>query len=318
VSAGKTVSWRQISPAPLVILDGPESYLAQRALGLLKTGLRNLHPDLEISELAESGYQAGELLSYAAPSLFAAPRLIISNSVSAELLADLDSYMNLAVEDCTVVVRAPNAVGQNGKLRTQFGKRALTVSTPELKKDAERADFVKQEFAERSITIDQPAIRALMQAFATDLGELGAACDQLAAASSGRVGLTDVEQAFQGRVETNAFKIADAALNGDAAEAVRLYRHGFSTGVDNIALAAALTMRIRLLAKLFNDPASNAASLGVAPWQLDKARRELRRFTEQSLIDLVELAAQTDAELKGLAKDPSFAMERFILAIAGK
>lgn len=318
MSQGKTVVWNQISNAPLVLVLGSESYLASRAISQLKKQLRLDTPNLEVTELSEGEYSPGLLVSLATPSLFAEPRLIIIQGASEGLVADLEHYLALNVAECTVVVRVPNAVGHNGKVRTALGPKSLNVSCEEIKKDSDRASFVQSEFKALGISIDAQATKALLGAFSSDLGELGAAISQLSFSGRTKIDLETVEKTFQGRVETNAFKIADAALAGDASEAIRLYRHGFATGIDNVALTAALAMRIRTLAKLFNNINSQSAAIGMAPWQLDKARKEVRLFTEESLTALVELVAQTDADVKGASREPEYSVERLILAMARK
>ena len=318
MSQGKTVSWNQISSAPLILVSGPEHYLASRAIASLKKTLRGEHPNLEITEVSDGDYSPGLLVSLATPSLFAEPRLIILQSATEGLLADLEQYLELGVDECTVLVRIPNAVGHNGKVKSTLGPKALNVVCDEMKKDADRASFVVEELKAFGLTIDPQATKALLNAFSSDLGELGAACSQLAFSGQTKIDLELVERTFQGRVETNAFKIADAALAGDASEAIRLYRHGFATGIDNVALTAALAMRVRTLAKLFNNVNSQAAALGMAPWQLDKARKEVRLFSEESLTALVELVAQTDADVKGASREPEYSVEKLILAMARK
>ena len=318
MSQGKTVVWNQISNAPLILVTGSESYLAGRSISQLKKQLRLENPNLEITEISEGEYSPGLLVSLATPSLFAEPRLIVLQSASEGLLADLEQYLSLNVPDCTVLVRLPNAVGHNGKVKTALGSKALNVSCEELKKDSDRTNFVQSEFKSLGVSIDAQATKALLGAFSSDLGELGAAISQLAFSGQSKIDLQTVERTFQGRVETNAFKIADAALAGDASEAIRLYRHGFATGIDNVALTAALAMRIRTLAKLFNNINSQSAAIGMAPWQLDKARKEVRLFTEESLTALVELVAQTDADVKGASREPEYSVERLILAMARK
>lgn len=318
MSAGKTVGWSQIALFPLILVSGSEGYLASRSIAQLKATSRSLHSNLEVLEVREGEYSPGLLLTLAAPSLFSEPRLIIIVGASEGLLEDIQQYLALEVPDCTLVLRLPNSVGHNGKVKTGLSKLALNVLCEELKKDSDRAAFVQAEFKSFGIAIDAQASKALLSAFSSDLGELGAACSQLAASGKSKIDLELVERTFQGRVETNAFKIADAALSGDASEAIRLYRHGFATGIDNVALTAALAMRVRTLAKLFNNMNSQSAALGMAPWQLDKARRELRNFDEQSLIDLVELVAQTDADVKGASREPGYSVERLIMAMARK
>ncbi len=316
--SGKTVYWNQADVAPLVLVTGNESYLASRAITAIKSKLRAEHPDLEVTEISEGDYSPGLLFTVAAPSLFAEPRLIIIQSASEGLLEELNQLVAEPVENCTVVIRLPNAVGHNGKIKTSLGSKSLTISCEELKKDAEKADFVKAELQSLGKKIDAAGLKALLSAFNQDLAELGGACSQLATSASGTITLEIVEQIFQGRVETNAFKIADAALAGNAAEAIRLFRHGFTTGIDPVALSAALTMKIRQLARLFNDRNASPGALGMQPWQLEKARRELSGWDESQLIKLVQLAAQTDADVKGASRDPGFSIEKLLFAMARK
>ena len=212
--SGKTVYWNQADVAPLVLVTGNESYLASRAISGIKSKLRALHPDLEVTEVSEGEYSPGLLFTVAAPSLFAEPRLIIIQGAAEGLLEDLNQLIAEPVENCTVVVRLPNAVGHNGKVKTALGPKSLTVSCEELKKDAEKADFVKSELQALGKKIDAAGLKALLSAFNQDLAELGGACSQLATATAATINLEIVEQTFQGRVETNAFKIADAALAG--------------------------------------------------------------------------------------------------------
>lgn len=318
MSQGKTVVWNQIAKAPLILISGTESYLASRALGQLKKQLRAESPNLEITEVSEGDYSPGLLVSLATPSLFEEPRLIVLHSAGEGMVSDLEQYLDLNVSECTVVVRLPNAVGHNGKVRSVLSSKALNVVCDELKKDSDRASFVQSEFKALGVSIDAQATKALLGAFTSDLGELGAAISQLAFSGKTKIDLETVERTFQGRVETNAFKIADAALSGDASEAIRLYRHGFATGIDNVALTAALAMRIRTLAKLYNNINSQSAAIGMAPWQLDKARKEVRLFSEDALTALVELVAQTDADVKGASREPEYSVEKLILAMARK
>lgn len=316
MSNGKTVSWHQAAAWPLVIISGPETYFASRAIRQIKNQLRVEHEALEVSEVAEGEYSPGLLFSLAAPSLFNEPRLVVIQSASEGLLEDIQSLMSDPAQNCTIVIRTPNLVGQNGKVKKELASLALNISCDEVKKDSVRIDFINREFKTFGIPIDQPAVKALVAAFGSDMGELGAACDQLAKSGKAKVTASDVEQSFEGRQETNAFKIADAALAGNATEAIRLFRHGSATGIDPVALTAALAMKIRQLARLFNDRNATPAALGMAPWQVDKARRELNGWSEAELIELVQLSAKTDFDTKGASRDPQYSIEKLLLKMA--
>lgn len=316
MSAGKTVNWNQAAPFALVTVSGSESYLASRAISRLRKELKNSHPELEVNEVTEGEYAAGALLTLASPSLFGEPKLIVIHGANEYLAADLESYLEEPNPDCTIVVRLPNLVGHNGKFKTKFSKLGLHVLCDEIKRDADKLEFIREEFAAVGVGVDQQAAKLLLQAFGNDLGELGAACSQLGSLGKSKIDVADVENTFGGRVETNAFKIADAAMSGNAAEAIRLFRHGFATGIDPVPLTAALAMRVRQLARLFNDRSANAAALGMAPWQIDKARKELSGWSEKELIELVQLVAKTDADVKGAAREPEYSVERLLMAMA--
>lgn len=316
MSAGKTVSWNQAVPFALVTVHGPEQYLASRAIARIRTELRSRHPELEVTEIHDGEYTPGLLLQAASPSLFGEPKLVLITGVGEGLAADLEAYLKEPNPDCTIVVRLPNLVGHNGKFKSGFAKAGLNVACEELKRDADKLDFIRGEFSSTATACDPQAAKLLLQAFGNDLGELGAACNQLGSMGKQKITTEDVETTFGGRVETNAFKIADAAMSGNAAEAIRLFRHGFATGIDPVPLTAALAMRIRQLARLFNDRNANAAALGMAPWQVDKARKELSGWSEAELIELVQLVAKTDADVKGAAREPEYSVERLLMAMA--
>jgi DNA polymerase III subunit delta len=303
-------TWSNPKLAPFTVLLGSESYLAARASALIRSLGREAHPDLEIHSIDE--YQPGQLLELAAPSLFNEPRMIFV-SVAAGLAEDAAELVELAPESVYVVIRLPNLSGHGAKVKKTLADAQL-IRCEELKRESDRAEFAKQEFARQSLTIDADALRSLLAAFAEDLGELGAACEQLAAAADKKVSRELVDSIFMGRVETNSFKIADAALAGNAAEAIRLLRHGLATGIDTVALTAALAMRIRQLAKIFGTSAS-PESLGMQPWQLDRARKDLAGRSEQGLSDLVRLTAECDHAVKGASRDPQFAIEKLLLAM---
>lgn len=316
MSAGKTISWNQAEPYSLILISGSENYLASRAISRIRRTMLDANPALEVSQVNEGEYEAGLLLTLASPSLFGDERLIIITGGSEELANDLAAYLVEPDPTCTIIIRLPNAVGHNGKIKTGYAKSALNVVCEELKKDSEKLDFIRGEFKAAAINIDAVASKLLLQAFSSDLGELGSACSQLISLGKSSITGAEVEAIFGGRLETNAFKIADAAMAGNAAEAIRLFRHGSVTGVDMVALTAALTMRIRQLARLFNDRNANPAILGMAPWQIDKAKRELSGWSEQELIELVQLAAKTDADVKGAAREPEYSVEQLLMAMA--
>ncbi|MET1082276.1 MAG: DNA polymerase III subunit delta, partial [Burkholderiales bacterium] len=128
-----------------------------------------------------------------------------------------------------------------------------------------------------------------------------------------------VEKYYTGRVETNAFKVADAAIAGHPGEALVLLRHALATGADPVPMVAAFASKLRTMAKLSgaHGPSGQLASrFGVAPWQVERAQRDLRGWTDEGLGRTIELIAETDAQVKGGGRDPVFALERMVATVA--
>ncbi len=56
----------------------------------------------------------------------------------------------------------------------------------------------------------------------------------------------------------------------------------------------------------------------MAPWQVDRARKDLHGWTEEGLGRTIETIADTDAQIKGLGRDPVYALERMIGIVANR
>ncbi len=58
-----------------------------------------------------------------------------------------------------------------------------------------------------------------------------------------------------------------------------------------------------------------ARDLGMAPWQVDKARRALSGWDSEALARSIQAVAAADFEVKGGGRDPVYAVERAVLTI---
>lgn len=320
------LAWNEVRPAPVVLISGAETVLAERANGLLRDFLRSEDPALEVSDLDADGYRRGELLTLASPSLFGEPRLIRVNGVeraSDDFLTDVLDYLEQTAESTTLVLR--HAGGQRGKklldtIRAGTGG-GIEVVCAELRKDVEKQDFAAAEFRAAGRKINPRALRSLVAAFADDLAELSAACRQLLADAPDEITEAVVAQYYGGRVETNAFTVADAAIAGRHGEALIALRHALDSGADPVPIVAAFAMKIRTMAKVSGVRGGGpqvAASLGLAPWQVDRARRDLAGWSDEGLRRVIESLAATDAAVKGAERDPVFALERLVGVIAAR
>jgi DNA polymerase-3 subunit delta len=256
------------------------------------------------------------------PSLFAEDRIVIVSGVERatdELLTDGLAYVAAPQDDVVLVLR--HAGGQRGKklLDAVRSLEDAVVSCEPLKKDSEKSAFVTAELRRAGRRADAAAVRGLIDAVGSDLRELAAACAQLAADTTGAIGADVVERYYGGRIEATGFRVADAAVEGDAGRAVALLRHALATGVDPVPIVAALAAKLRVLAKVAATRGRGSAALrdlSLAPWQVDRALKELARWTPESLAAAITAVAQADAEVKGASRDPRFAIERAVLRVA--
>jgi len=316
------VPWTDATPAPLVLVTGPEELLAERAVERVVRLAREADPEVEVSELEAAAYQAGTLRVVASPSLFAERRLVVVAGLEAatdDLLADLTEHVAAPPPDVVLVVRHSGAPRGRKAADALRAAGALVVAADAVKRDADKTAFVTDELRRAGRRAEPAAIRALVEACGSDLRELAAACAQLVADTDGPVTADVVARYYGGRVEATGFRVADAAAVGKAGEAVALLRHALATGSDPVPLVAALAAKLRTLVKVGAargqglDPVRD---LGLASWQVDRARRELAGWTPESLAAAIAAVAQADAEVKGAGRDPVFAVERAVLAVA--
>jgi len=310
---------------PLVLISGPESVLAERALASTVDELRHTAPDLEVVRLEAATYDAGSLAVHASPSLFGGTKAIVVTDLDEapdELQEDLLAFLAAPEPDITLVVTHKS--GQRGKkvLDTLKKARARVIEAPAIKSDRDKTDFTVNEFRRAGRKATPDAVRALVEAVGRDVRELASACSQLVADTTGVIDEDLVTRYHGGKVEATGFRVADAAVAGQPGEALRLLRHAIATGVDPVPIVAVLAQQLRQLVKVGaagrGRSADIARDLGMAPWQVDKARRGLSGWGPDGLGRAIQAVALADFEVKGGGRDPVYAVERAILTITSE
>lgn len=320
--AGNVRSWDEPTLAPVVLVRGPEELLRERAVDGVVRLARERDPETEKVVLDGPLYGAGRLQVAASPSLFGEAKIVVVTGADVgteELYADLLDHVQRPDPETTVVV--VHGSGQRGKkvLDAIISSGAPVLQCDELKRDADKAEFVARELREARRRAEPEAVRALVDALGSDLRALASAVSQLIADTSGTVTAAVVDRYYGGRVEATGFKVAGAAVAGDAGGAVALLRHSLATGADPVPLVAALAMRLRTMAKVaaMSGGSVTARELGLQDWQVRNAQKDLRRWTSEGLAAAITAVAQADAEVKGAGRDPVYAVEHAVLTIAG-
>jgi DNA polymerase-3 subunit delta len=304
-----------------VLISGPESVLAERALDSTLDALRASDPELEVIKLYSEGYQSGTLTTHASPSLFGGTTAIVVLDLEEapdDLQTDLLAYLAAPADEITLVV-AHKSGARGKKVLDTLKKSGARVIDASAVKESEKAQFVSNEFRRQGRKATPGAVRALIDAVGKDLRELTAACSQLVADTEGLVDEGVVEKYQGGKMETTGFKVADAAIAGNAGEALRLLRHAISAGDSPVPIVAVLAMQLRQMVKVASagrGPSGQLAkSLAMAPWQIDQARRKLQGWTPEGVGQAIQAVAAADYDVKGGGRDPVYSVERAILTI---
>ena len=142
---------------------------------------------------------------------------------------------------------------------------------------------------------------------------MAGALAQLLSDVSGRITLEDVRRYQAGRVEATGYD-APTQLSPETPPRPSLLR---ATPLRQVLprrySSPPLAMKFRAMAKVSIGGAASA--LKMAPWQVDRARRELRGWSDASLAGAFGAIATADAETKGASRDPQRAIEKAIITI---
>lgn len=307
----------------IYLILGSEPALAERALSKLQLQLKD--ENAEITTLFADEVRDGSIVDALSPSLFSQRRALIIRELQ-DLAEEFKNEItqNLSAPDPTITLILIHKGGVKGKgLLDQIKKANPEIILCEpLKKESEKEEYAKNLFFDLGRKASPEAISALINATGSDLRELSSAINQLAFdAPAGVIEENVVNKYHQGRIETTGFDVADKVLEGDYPAALISLRNAISTGTDPVIITSAIASALRGLAKVSGTNRAEksfalAGQLGMAPWQIDKARRQLSGWNSITLKNAVIAIAKCDAQVKGGASDPIYALEQAVSVIA--
>ncbi|MFP5072463.1 DNA polymerase III subunit delta [Pseudonocardia nantongensis] len=309
-------------PGPLQLVLGDEEFLAERAVSELVRRARQQDPETELRHFRTSEVAPGDLAGHLSPSLFAEGRVIVlthAQDATKDMVAAIAEYAKDPAEG--IVLVAQHAGGAKGKaLVDTLRKAGAGVTTcNRITRADERSDFVHAEVRRKGGSISSGALAVLVEAVGSDLRELASAAGQLVADTGGRIDEAGVRRYYRGRAESSGFAVADAAVAGDRRAAMEALRWALVLGVPHVLVADALADAVRTLAKVGSagrgDPNRLAGELGMPPWKIRKAQGQVRQWHPDQLAVAIAATARVNADVKGVAADPEFALERAVLAV---
>jgi DNA polymerase III subunit delta len=307
----------------VVLLVGDEELLVGRAIGALSASARRRDPTLVEIERTGAEIEGPELPELVGPSLFGDARFVVirnAQDVKVAALAVLRPYVESPAEGTTIVLH--HVGGAKGKALLDAARKAgaLEVACAKLTRADDRMNFVRSEVRRAGGTIGADAVAALVDAVGSDLRELAAVSGQLVSDSGGNIDVDLVRAYHRGRAEVTGFAISDLAVVGNAGGALEALRYALSVGVPHVVIADALADGIRTIARVATagrgDPYALAPKLGMPPWKVKRAQSQSRGWSEPGVRRALGVVATLNADVKGEAADPSYALERAVRRLA--
>ncbi len=311
----------------VVLVSGPESLLAERAVERLRAQALAERPDASVTSVDAAGLDAGRLAEVTGGSLFATSTFVVIGELSEldQVLFDqVLGFVSAPNDDLALVLVHPG--GQKGKGLLDKLKKAgvVTIDCPTLK-PWELPQFAVSEARLAGGRIDQHAAGVLCEALGADVRGVAAAVRQLLAdADEPVITETAVRRYFAGRGDVTSFTVADHVMAGHRDRALGALRWALETGVAPVLITSALAAAIRNLGRYLDIRDARlrdgdvARAIGVPPWKVKDLARQSRDWTPGGLAQALQAVATADAAVKGAATDPGFALEQMVIRVTAR
>jgi DNA polymerase III subunit delta len=311
--------------APLHLVLGDEELLVERAVAdvLRSARQRAGTDDVPVSRMRAGDVGTYELAELLSPSLFADERIVVLEAAG-EAGKDAATVIAAAAADIptgTVLVVVHSGGGRAKALANELQKLGAQLHPcARITKLSERVDFIRKEFRALQVKVDEETVTALLDAVGSDVRELASACSQLVADTAGAVDAIAVRRYHSGKAEVKGFDIADKAVAGDIEGATEALRWAMMRGEPLVVLADALAEAVHTIgrvAPLSGDPYRLAAELGMPPWRVQKAQKQARRWSRDTVATAMKVVAVLNANVKGAVADADYALESAVRQVAG-
>ena len=308
-----------------LLVQGPESLLAERAVNARVAAARREDPGTELNSVSAATLDAGTFAELAGGSLFSTSQIVVLEDISGldQSLFDLVAATAIDPPETLVLVLVhPGGVKGKGLVDKLKKGKVPSVEAAAIKA-WKLPEFVAAEAKRVRLDLDKEAVETLVQAVGHDARALAGALDQLAAdLPEPRASVADINRYFAGRAEVSSFSVADDIMAGRTGEALLKLRWALDTGVSPVLVTSAIANSLRGLGK-YQDLRSVrmsegelAREIGVPPFKIKALAQQSRAWSPAAIAAGVKAVAIADAAVKGAAHDPEFALEQLVAKLA--
>lgn len=311
---------------PYYLLHGDESFLVERALGVLRqrllpAGRPGTWRTLWAGQAGES--LAAALEDLTSPPLFGGPAIVVLRHAEAlgeaEQALVLEVLPTLGTGGCLVLVARVS--DQRRRLFAACMRAGAGFAFPAVTDARAAAPWVARLARERGHEIAPAAVEALLDRAGTDLGVLAGEVEKLAlsAGSGRRIEVTHVQALVAAMRSHRVEELTDRLARQDLAGAAYALRQLLAEGEPPIRLVAFLAANLRRalhVAELHEagfDADEIARRLGMPPWLVS---RNLGRGRASDLVRALLVLRRLDLALKS-TRPPDAVFDAALLAISG-
>lgn len=310
---------------PVYLLAGDEHLLLLEAADALRARARALgYSEREVLE-ADAHFDWDELArSAAGMSLFAQRRLLDlrlpTGKPGKEGSAALQAYCEAPPPDTVLLVTCNEwSRKHEGAWSEAIARAGAVLPLWPLKPD-ELPHWMNQRLAARGLAATPEAVEALVERTEGNLLAAAQEIDKLALLAGGRkLDAAALEDLVADSARYDVFKLADAALAGDAARALRILAGLRAEGEAVPGLLGWLLNQLQLMARLAAAPNAAQAFRAERIWPAREGlyRRALQRAEREHWERCLVQAARVDALSKGRGLGDAWVeLERLLLAVA--
>jgi DNA polymerase-3 subunit delta len=315
-----------VTVKPLHLVVGEEELLVERAVEDVIMTARMAEQSAESYRRRVSDITPPELAELLSPSLFSSARVIVleaAQDAGADIAAAVSGFAAAPAEGITLVVLHSGGGRSKAAKELPAALRKLgaeLVECAKVTRPADREAFVRNEVRRARGRIDAQGVAALIESVGSDLRELSASASQLVADTGGTIDVHAVRRYHNGRAEVTGFAVAEKVVNGDREGAFESLRWAMQLGVPHVLVADALADAVRTVAKVRavgggGSPNRMAGELGMPPWKVRKAMSQARGWSNVGLAEAMRVGADVNADVKGVAASPEYALERAVARI---
>jgi DNA polymerase-3 subunit delta len=308
----------------LIVITGPEAFLAERAMANAVAELRRLDPAASLTTTAAADLDLGRLQAVTGSDLFAANTIACLTGLE-QTPSDLRRALGDLARDLpdSLALICQHGGGNQGKaLLDELKPLADQVVACQALKPRQLADFVRDEARRLGGSIGEQASQQLIDAIGPDSRALAAAVSQLLAdAEQSTITAAEIRRYFAGRASVSSFAVADDALAGRTGQAIVKLRWALASGAAHVLITAAFANGLRQLGRYFNAArrysrsGDIATAIGAPAWKVDEIAQRARSWSESAVAQAIRAVAQADAKVKGASGDPDFALEQLVITV---